>query len=234
MTVFKVFRYSPETKESRGEYRVELKSGASVLDGLHAIRTEHDPTLAYRFSCRSAVCGSCAMWINGRPRLACQTKVDEFHGAPLVVGPLPGLPVIKDLVVDMQLLWDAYRRVMPWLVEKPGAKDLVITKKTSDVMEKFYSCILCAACVASCPEAAQKHNYLGPMPLMEGYRLYCDPRDGAKQERKKVLGGSDGVWGCHGAFACLDACPWDVAPVEFISTLRRELMADKFKRTSEL
>lgn len=231
MTLFKIFRYSPETQESRGEYQVELKSDASVLDGLHAIRTEHDPTLAYRFSCRSAVCGSCAMWINGRPRLACQTKVDEL-GGPIKVGPLPGLPVIKDLVVDMKVLWDAYRNIMPWLVEKPGAKDMVITKKTSDVMEKFYTCILCAACVASCPEAGAKHTYLGPMPLMEGYRLYCDPRDNAKQERKKVLGGPDGVWGCHNAFACLDSCPWDVAPVQFIAKLRLELMSDNFKRTN--
>src|ERR1035437_7512854 len=98
MTVFKVFRYSPETNESWGKYRIDLKSGASVLDGLHTIRADHDPTLAYRFSCRSAVCGSCAMWINGRPRLACQTKVEQIHGAEIVVGPLGGLPGIKDLV----------------------------------------------------------------------------------------------------------------------------------------
>lgn len=228
MTVFRIFRYSPENQESRRDYQVELPAGASVLDGLHCIRKDHDPTLAYRFSCRSSVCGSCAMWINGRPRLACQTKADQLKSNRVEVGPLPGLAVIKDLVVDMQPLWDAYRRIMPWLVEKAGAKDLVITNKTSDVMEKFYSCILCAACFASCPEAAQKHSYLGPMPLMEGYRLYCDPRDDAGPQRLKVLGGPDGVWGCHGAFACLDACPWDVAPVEFIAKFRREVTAGQF------
>jgi succinate dehydrogenase / fumarate reductase iron-sulfur subunit len=228
MTLFNILRYSPSEGESWREYRLELKETASVLDALHVIRTDHDATLAFRFSCRSAVCGSCAMWINGRPRLACQTKVAELKTAQIVIGPLRGLPVIKDLVVDMKPLWDAYRGVMPWLVEKPNAKDLVLTKKTSDVMEGFYSCILCAACFASCPEAAQKHSYLGPMPLMDAYRLYKDPRDGASRERKQVLGGPEGVWGCHGAFACIDACPWDLAPVEFISELRRELVCDKF------
>ena len=127
----------------------------------------------------------------------------------------------------MKPLWDAYRSIMPWLVEKPNAQELVVTKKTSDIMEKFYSCILCAACFASCPEAAQKHNYLGPMPLMDAYRLYDDPRDGATQERKRILGSPKGVWGCHGAFACIDACPWDLAPVEFIAKLRRELVREK-------
>ncbi len=228
MTLFKVFRYSPATAETWKEYRLELNENASVLDGLHAIRSDHDSTLAYRFSCRSSVCGSCAMWINGRPRLACQTKVGQLKSAQVVVGPLRGLPVIKDLIVDMQPLWDAYRKVMPWLVEKPNAKDMVVTKKVSDRVERFYSCILCAACFASCPEAAQKHSYLGPMPLMDGYRMYIDPRDDATQERKQVLGGPDGVWGCHGAFACIESCPWDVAPVEFIAELRRELVRDQF------
>ena len=228
MKVFKVFRYVPSAGESWKEYSLDLNENASVLDGLHAIRADHDPSLAYRFSCRSAVCGSCAMWIDGRPRLACQTKLDQLKSDQVVIGPLRGLPIIKDLVVDMQPLWDAYRKVMPWLVEKPDAKDMVITKKTSDVMEKFYSCILCAACFASCPEAGQKHGYLGPMPLMDAYRLYGDPRDDAKQERKHILSGPDGVWGCHGAFACIDACPWDVAPVEFIAQLRLELIHDKF------
>jgi len=228
MTVFRVLRYSPSTGEAWKEYRPELKEQASVLDGLHAIRADHDPTLAYRFSCRSAVCGSCAMWINGRPRLACQTKVNQLKSSQVVIAPLRGLPVIKDLVVDMKPLWDAYRKVMPWLVEKPNAETMVVTKKTSDVMEKFYSCILCAACFASCPEAAQQHRYLGPMPLMDGFRMYVDPRDDAKAERKRILGGADGAWGCHGAFACIDACPWDVAPVEFIAQLRLELVKEKF------
>ena len=181
----------------------------------------------FRAGVRCADLAPCGL--TGGRGLACQTKVKDLGAGPVSLGPLPGLPVIKDLVVDMSTLWDAYRRVMPWLVEKPEGKDMVITKKTSDVMEKFYSCILCAACVASCPEGGAQHKYLGPMPLMEGFRLYCDPRDNAKEERKRVLGGTDGVWGCHGAFACLEACPWDVAPVQFISKLRRELMSEKFK-----
>ncbi len=218
----------PSRGESWKEFRLDLKENASVLDGLHAIRADHDSTLAYRFSCRSAVCGSCAMWIDGRPRLACQTKLDQLKSDLVVIGPLRGLPIIKDLVVDMQPLWDAYRRVMPWLVEKANAKEMVITKETSDVAEKFYSCILCAACFASCPEAGQKHSYLGPMPLMDGCRMYVDPRDDARHERQQVLAGPDGVWGCHGAFACIDACPWDVAPVEFIAKLRIELAKEKF------
>jgi succinate dehydrogenase / fumarate reductase iron-sulfur subunit len=168
------------------------------------------------------------MWINGRPRLACQTKVGQLKSDRVEIAPLRGLPVIKDLVVDMKPLWDAYQKVMPWLVEKPNAETMVVTKKTSDVMEKFYSCILCAACFASCPEAAQQHRYLGPMPLMDGFRMYVDPRDDAKPERKRILGGPDGAWGCHGAFACIDACPWDVAPVEFIAQLRLELVKEKF------
>jgi succinate dehydrogenase / fumarate reductase iron-sulfur subunit len=228
MKLFQIQRYSPAEGKSSQEYRLELKEAASVLDALHTIRAEHDATLAYRFSCRSSVCGSCAMWINGRPRLACQTKVDQLNGEKIVVAPLRGLPIIKDLVVDMQPLWDAYQKVMPWLVEKKNAKDMVITKKTSDVIERFYACILCAACFASCPEACDKRSYLGPMPLMDGYRMYLDPRDKATAERKRILGGPDGVWGCHGAFACIDACPWDAAPVEFIADLRLKLVKGQF------
>ncbi len=227
---FKILRYSPGEGSRWREYQVETKAGASVLEGLQTIRADQDPTLAYRFACRSSVCGSCAMLIDGRPKLACQTKIEQLKGENIVVAPLPGLPVIKDLVVDMDPFWNAYRRVMPWLVEKADAKNITVTKTVSDIMEKFYSCILCAACFAACPEAGQKHTYLGPMSLMEGYRLYCDPRDDAKDERRKILGGPDGVWGCHGAFACIDACPWDLAPVEFSAELRLKLMGEKFSR----
>ncbi len=224
MKVFKILRYSPSEGKRWKEYCLEPKQQDCVLDGLQTIRAEQDPTLTYRFACRSSVCGSCAMWINGRPRLACLTKIGGLKGDAVVIEPLRGLPVIKDLVVDMKLLWDAYKKVMPWLVEKPTAKDMVIKKDTSDLFEKFYSCILCAACFAACPEAAQKHTYLGPMPLMDGCRMNVDPRDSIKPERLKVMGGQDGVWGCHGAFACVDACPWDVAPVEFIANLRLGLV----------
>ncbi len=228
VTEFRVFRYSPGRGNRWQEYRVETRAGASVLEGLQTIRADLDPTLAYRFACRSSVCGSCAMLIDGQPRLACQTRIQQLKGSCIVVAPLPGLPVIKDLVVDMEPFWTAYRRVMPWLVEKTGAKDMTITKAVSDVMEKFYSCILCAACFAACPEAGGKHTYLGPMSLMEGYRLYLDPRDAAGEERRKILSGPDGVWGCHGAFACIDACPWDLAPVEFSAQLRLKLVGEKF------
>lgn len=220
MLKVKVFRYLPGTEAHWQQYQVEAASDDAVLAVLNRIRETQDPTLAFRSSCRSAVCGSCAMIINGRPRLACQTKVGDLKSDRLVLSALPGMKVVKDLIVDMEPYWNNFRKIMPWLEEKPGGDKMVITNEVSDLMEKFYTCILCASCYSACPEAGVDRPYMGPHSLMEGYRFVCDPRDAATKKRMKILSGSDGAWGCDGAFACINACPWKVAPIDFVAKIR--------------
>jgi succinate dehydrogenase / fumarate reductase iron-sulfur subunit len=219
MKKVKVFRYLPGSESHWQDYQIEADPEDTILTVLNNLRIQ-DPTLSFRSSCRSAVCGSCAMVINGKFRLACKTKVGSINRDEIVLSPLPGLKVIKDLIVDLEPFWDAYRKIMPWLVEKPDGENMVITNEVSDLMEKFYVCLLCGSCYAACPEAGVDRPYLGPAPLMEGYRFICDPRDAITDERMKVVGGDEGAWGCDGAFACIDACPWDVAPIEYVAKIR--------------
>lgn len=226
MTTVKIFRYQPDLGSRWQEYAVEAGSDEMVLTILNRIRETLDPSLAFRSSCRSAVCGSCAMMINGRPRLACQTRIKEL-GETVTLEPLTGMIVIKDLIVDLEPFWNKFKKVMPWLEETPGWEKMVITNTVSDLQEEICACILCASCFAACPEASAKRSYLGPHALMEGYRFLQDPRDNAKAKRLEVLAGDEGAFGCDGAFACIGACPWKVSPINYVAKIRTSAMKVK-------
>jgi len=228
MQKLKIFRYLPGQDPYWKDYEVEAGPDDMVLTLLNRIRETIDSTLAYRFSCRSAVCGSCAMLINGKPRLACQTRLREVAGEVVTLAPLTGMKVIKDLIVDMEPYWNNLKRAMPWLEEAPDSKDAVITSKTTDLQESICACILCASCYAACPETGAQRSYLGPHAIMEGYRILHDPRDTAAKKRLDVLAGPDGAWHCDGAFGCIGACPWDVSPVKYLAKVRTESMAVRF------
>jgi succinate dehydrogenase / fumarate reductase iron-sulfur subunit len=191
-----------------------------ILGFLNRLRETQDSTLSFRSSCRSAVCGSCAMMINDRPRLACQTRISEFFGNPVTLAPLTGMRVIKDLIVEMEPFWENFKKIMPWLEEKKNSEELVITNNVSDLQEEICTCILCASCFAACPEASVERAYLGPHALMEGFRFLQDPRDSASERRLEVLAGHEGAWGCNGAFACINACPWKVSPINYVAKVR--------------
>lgn len=232
--IFRVQRYHPELddKPHESRYEVDVQPEASVLEGLHYIRMNHDSSLAYRYACRSAVCGSCAVRVNGEVKLACRTRLQDLNTNTVVVGPLPILPVIKDLVVDLKPFWDAYRKVKPWLINKSEkqAVDVLITEKTSKNIEKYITCILCAACYAGCLVTRRERCYLGPQALQEAYRFICDPRDGGASLRLKWLDTDGGLWGCDTLFRCVDVCPWDIRPAESVLAMRRMVLAGRLRR----
>lgn len=248
MLRLRVFRFQ-EGKERRYDtFQVEERDGMTVLEALFKIQEELDPTLSFRYSCRGAVCGSCAMLINKIPRLACRTQVKDVKArliAPLqalgpfakpalagiergeiLVEPLPNLPPIKDLVVDMQPFFKRYESLKPWLIarEPLGEKEHLMTPEEVRKLEPYVNCILCAACYASCPAYQRDKNFLGPAALAKAYRFAADPRNAG--EFLERVDSHEGVWGCDAVFRCAEVCPKQVPPTQAITALRRRI----FKR----
>jgi succinate dehydrogenase / fumarate reductase iron-sulfur subunit len=179
-----------------------------VLDLLHTIKWEQDGTLTFRRSCAHGVCGSDAMLINGRNRLACKIRVDQL-GRRISVAPLPGLPVVKDLVVDMEGFFAKYRSVKPYLVNEAPlpARERLQSPEARARYDDTTKCILCAACTTSCPSFWAQKSYVGPAAIVNAHRFVFDSRDEAAQERLEILADKDGVWRCRTVFNCTDACP---------------------------
>jgi succinate dehydrogenase / fumarate reductase iron-sulfur subunit len=204
-------RFDPERdrKPHWVRYRVEAGPMDRVLDLLHKVKYENDGTLTFRRSCAHGICGSDAMMINGRNRLACKIRVDQL-GRRVSVAPLPGLKVIKDLVVEMDDFFAKYRSVMPFLVAEEG-EDLERERTQSAADRARYDdttkCILCAACTSSCPSFWAQPGYVGPAAIVNAHRFIFDSRDEAAGERLDILADEDGVWRCRTIFNCTDACP---------------------------
>jgi succinate dehydrogenase / fumarate reductase iron-sulfur subunit len=180
-----------------------------VLDLLHKVKYENDGTLTFRRSCAHGICGSDAMMINGRNRLACKIRVDQL-GRRVSVAPLPGLKVIKDLVVEMDDFFAKYRSVMPFLMAD-DSEQLERERPQSPADRARYDdttkCILCAACTSSCPSFWAQPGYVGPAAIVNAHRFIFDSRDEAAGERLDILADEDGVWRCRTIFNCTDACP---------------------------
>ena len=226
---FTIRRFNPETEtQPRIEsYRLDVGRGTTVLDALLRIRQEQDGSLALRHSCRSAICGSCAMDINGSEKLACRTSVRkewERHGA-VAVAPLRNLPVIKDLVVDMSSFWEKIRDITPWLSASPQrrASDSRALRSGYSRFQNVDACIMCGACVAACTVHEVSKNFLGPAALAKADRFMADGREpaAARHGRLMVLEQPDGIWDCTRCNFCVEVCPKDVRPMEAIIRLRR-------------
>jgi succinate dehydrogenase / fumarate reductase iron-sulfur subunit len=207
----RVLRYDPErdAKPHWERYTVQSEPMDRVLDLLHRIKWEADGTLTFRRSCAHGVCGSDAMLINGRNRLACKIRVDQL-GSRISVAPLPGMPVIKDLVVDMDDFFAKYRSVMPYLVatdEPPPDAERLQTQDDRERFDDTTKCILCAACTSSCPSFWAQKSYVGPAAIVNAHRFIFDSRDDHADERLEILADQDGVWRCRTIFNCVDACP---------------------------
>jgi succinate dehydrogenase / fumarate reductase iron-sulfur subunit len=207
----RILRYDPE-RDSRPHwerYTVEAEPTDRVLDLLHRVKYEQDGSLTFRRSCAHGVCGSDAMLINGRNRLACKIRLDQLGRGPVTVAPLPGLPVVKDLVVDMEGFFAKYRRVMPFLVAEGPVPER--ERRQSPAERARYDdttkCILCAACTSSCPSFWAQPAYIGPAAIVNAHRFIFDSRDEAADERLEILAERDGVWHCRTIFNCVDACP---------------------------
>ncbi len=227
----KVKRYDPETDESAHfeEYQVDLPEYGAVLDGLLSIRDEQDGSLSMRCSCRSAICGSCAMKINGKSRLACKTMVSqlkELEGDVISVEPMGNQPVIKDLVVNMDMFWDKVNAVQPYLQPEgpPPEKEYLVSNDSMMELAVAMNCIMCGACVSDCTVLEVDKGFLGPAALAKAFRFAGDPRDGHKQERLQLYTEPNGVWDCTRCFMCVSACPKDVAPMERIMDVRAMAM----------
>jgi succinate dehydrogenase / fumarate reductase iron-sulfur subunit len=206
----RIQRFDPErdNKPHWETYKVESEPMDRVLDLLHRVKWEHDGRLTFRRSCAHGVCGSDAMMINGRNRLACKIRVDQL-GRRISVAPLPGMKVIKDLVVDMDDFFAKFRSVMPYLMadSEPPQRERIQSVEDRERYDDTTKCILCAACTSSCPSFWATPAYVGPAAIVNAHRFIFDSRDDHANDRLDILADKDGVWRCRTIFNCVDACP---------------------------
>ena len=223
----RIKRFDPETdkKPHWEDYRVDVEPTDRVLDALHQVRWYQDGSLAFRRSCAHGVCGSDAMVVNGANRLACVLLIQDV-GTRITVEPLRGLPVLKDLVVDMDAFFAQYRKVMPWLVNEgdPGDGERLQSPEDRARFDDTTKCILCAACTTSCPIYWANDTYVGPAAIVNAHRFIFDSRDEAGDERLHILDEQSGVWRCRTVFNCTDACPRGIKVTEAIQEVKRAIV----------
>ena len=228
-----VYRYNPETddKPHMREMAVDLPDGRDlmVLDVL-ALLKEQDPSLSYRRSCREGVCGSDGMNMNGKNGLACITPVSEAaRGGKLVLRPLPGLPVVRDLVVDMSQFYQQYEKIKPYLINDtpPPAQERLQSPEERAKLDGLYECILCACCSTSCPSFWwNPDKFVGPAGLLQAYRFLADSRDTATTERLADLEDPFSVFRCRGIMNCVSVCPKDLNPTRAIGKIRTLMLSE--------
>jgi succinate dehydrogenase / fumarate reductase iron-sulfur subunit len=240
----KVRRYLPESGEGAfwEEFKVDLDPSLSVLDGILQAKDRDDGSLSVRCSCKAAICGSCGMKINGQSGLGCKTQIGEAQeladkkasvgnggnaeSNAIVVEPMGNMPVVKDLITDMESThWEKIRRVTPWLLphgEAPEREYVVEPESMIDITQSM-ACIQCGACVSSCLSMEADPDFIGPAALAKAYRFIGDPRDAETKERLHDLAEDPhGIYDCTHCFSCIDACPKGVAPMDQIMRLRRK------------
>jgi succinate dehydrogenase / fumarate reductase iron-sulfur subunit len=235
----KLRRYDPQSGEAPyyEEFQVELEPHRSVLEAILQVKAEQDGSVGIRCSCRAAICGSCGVKINGRAGLACHTHLDHAanagvnaDGKTILVEPMGNMPVVKDLIVDMDAVhWKKIQRVTPWLLNKepvPEREYVVPHENMVDVTQTM-ACIQCGACVSDCLSMEVDPLFVGPAALAKAYRFVGDPRDAQQFERLKDLAEDPhGIYDCTHCFNCIEACPKGVAPMSQIMRLRRVSSAD--------
>ena len=227
---FKLLRFNPEkdTQPHWETYPVEMEPTDRVLDGLEAVKGRLDGTLAFRRSCAHGICGSDAMLINGKNRLACKVLVKKLK-QPIVIEPMRGFQVLKDFIVDMEGFFAKYHAIKPYLVEKdprPG-KERLQSPEERERFDDTTKCILCGACTTSCPSFWANPDYVGPAAIVQAHRFLFDSRDNGKEERLEVLNKQDGVWRCRTVFNCVEACPRGINVTRAIAEVKLAIMKGK-------
>ena len=223
-------RFQPEVdKEARWQsFDVEVYSTDRVLDALHKIKWEQDGTLSFRRSCAHGICGSDAMRINGRNRLACKTLIKDLDiTQPIYVEAIKGLPLEKDLIVDMEPFFAAFREVKPFLIanSKPEkGKERIQSIANRETFDDTTKCILCAACTTSCPVFWTDGQYFGPAAIVAAHRFIFDSRDDAAKVRLDILNDKEGVWRCRTTFNCTDACPRGIQVTQAIADVKQAIL----------
>lgn len=229
---FSIYRFNPETdaKPAMQDFDVDTRENncVMVLDALLIIKNKIDETLSLRRSCREGVCGSDGMNINGKNRLACTTHLASLS-EPIVIRPLPGLPVIRDLVVDMTQFYQQYEKAKPYLQndEPAPATERLQSPEERAKLDGLYECILCACCTTSCPSFWwNPDKYMGPAALLQSYRFIADSRDTHKDERLADLADPFSVFRCRGIMNCVDVCPKDLNPLQAINNIKEEMLKE--------
>ncbi len=214
------------------DFKVECDEHEMVLDALIKIREYQDQSLALRCSCRSAICGSCAMRVNGHAGLACNTKITDAlaRSDTIVVEPAGNTTVVKDLVVDAKPFWEKIGKVQPWLSPTGPTPDHEYIVDNADMLalNQVMGCIMCGACVSDCTVLEVDKRFLGPAALAKALRFAGDPRDGIQAERLQTLGQPGGIWDCTHCFECVQVCPKGVAPMDQILELRHKAVENGF------
>jgi len=234
----KVFRYDPEVEGKQeprfDDFHVPYEPGMTVLDALIYARDQFDASLTFRHSCRQAICGSDALFVNGRQRLGCQTQLSDLE-QPVRIEPLPHSEVVKDLVVDMEHFYDQMESVEPYFQteDRPDGEleEQRQSRENREKIKKSTRCIWCGACMSSCNIAAGDNEYLGPAAINKAYRFAMDEREGAdmKQRRLEIIEQEHGVWRCQTQFSCTEVCPKDIPLTEHIQELKREAVKSNLK-----
>ena len=232
-----VFRFDPskDSQPTYSDHELEVRKGMTVLDALLTIRDDIDGSLAYRCSCRAAICGSCAMVINKNNKLACNTPIEkeiETHGK-LLVEPMRNMKVLKDLVVDMSPFWTHMNKLKPWIIQEESRpvpeKENMMTPEEVKRFKGTTNCISCGACHSSCPAVTVDEDFAGPASLAKLYRFSIDSRDDATHERLEEVSEA-GLWWCVRCYECVKACPKDVRPGEIITDLKELSVKEGFKK----
>ena len=231
LKTFLIYRYDPDKSEQPriDRYDVDLSNtGPMVLDALIKIKNDIDPSITFRRSCREGVCGSDGMNINGKNGLACITPISSvIKRNKIELRPLPGLPVIRDLVVDMTEFYAQYEKIKPFLqsdLEEPNDQERLQSPEERSKLDGLYECVLCACCSTSCPSFWwNPEKFVGPAALLQAYRFIADTRDKQKRARLKKLNDAFSVYRCHGIMNCTSVCPKGLNPSKAINEIKKEL-----------
>jgi succinate dehydrogenase / fumarate reductase iron-sulfur subunit len=229
--ILKIRRFDPEqdTEPHWERYEVPVEPGDRLLDALHWVKWNIDGSLTFRRSCAHGVCGSDAMRINGANKLACKILVKDLTkpGGEISVEPIKGLPVNKDLLVDMDPFFESYRAVQPYLItdDHEPTRERLQSQEQRERFDDTTKCILCAACTSSCPVFWSNGDYFGPAAIVNAHRFIFDSRDSGADERFEILSDRDGVWRCRTTFNCSEACPRGIKVTQAIQEVRRALIA---------
>ena len=228
----RILRYNPERdkKPHYETYKVEGEDNDQVLDLLNQVKWYQDGTLSYRRSCAHGICGSDAMRINGKNLLACKVLVKDV-GKKITIEPILGLPIVKDLIVDMEPFFEHYRSVMPYFVndEPAPSGERLQSPEERKRFDDTTKCILCAACTTSCPSYWASGEYVGPAAMVQAHRFIFDTRDRASAERLKILNNRMGVWRCHDIYNCTLACPREIEITTALGEIKMAITTGKVK-----
>ena len=232
--LLRISRFNPEHDDSARfmEFNVQYEKWTTVLEAILDVKSHLDHSVAVRYSCRQATCGSCGMMINGKPRLACFTKISELNSNTITVEPMSNFPIIRDLAVKFERMFDSHQKIKPFLIRDDtelttDEREFLQSPEEVEQYIQFANCIKCGLCNSACPTMATDSSFVGPQALAQAYRYVADSRDKGKDSRLKIIDDSHGIWRCHFAGSCSQVCPKGVDPAMGIQLLRGYMLGFK-------